>query len=80
MVRIEAGIDAAQRHEGTNQQRRADQQHQRQRHLAHYQERARTVLPQACARAAAAFLQRGAQVRARNSECRYEAEQNAGRQ
>ena len=62
LVRVESGVDGAQCEEGADEQRRADQQHQRQPHLGDHQQRARLVLPEPAARSAAAFLDRRVQV------------------
>ena len=74
LMRIEPGIDRAQREESANEQRRADQQHERQSHLGDDQQRARLVLPEPAARSAAALLERR-----RSDRCATNAAPGTGR-
>ena len=53
------GFDRAQRDRGPHEQRRADEQDQRERDFGDHENRARLVLAEARARAAAALFQRG---------------------
>ena len=80
VVRVESGIDAAERHRRADEQRRSDQQHQRQRHFDDDQDRAHLVLPEAGARPSAAFLQRRRQIGLRALQRRNQSEDDAGRQ
>ena len=74
----EARIDVAQRLERADHQSRADQQHQRQRHLHDDQRAARAVTLAARAGVAAAAAQRRGDVRSGVLEDRNRAEQQAG--
>ena len=58
VVRVEAGIDAAERDRRADQQRRADEQDERERHFGDHEQRARLVLPEAGAGTARALLER----------------------
>ena len=80
MMGIEAGTDTAEGEKGANEQRRADQQHQRQRDLADDEQRPSLALPEAGAGAVAALLQSRVQVGPRGAESREESEQDAGEQ
>ena len=70
VVRVEAGIDVAQRNEGADEQRSADEQHQRERDFADDEQGARLALAESGAGAVAAFLQRGVEVGTRGADGR----------
>jgi hypothetical protein len=60
---VKAGIHLADCNEGSDQQRRPDQQHQGQGHLGGYELGAQSIVALARATASAAFFQRSAQIR-----------------
>ena len=66
--------DRAQPFEGTQQQARADEQHERKRDLADDERTARARLTAASAGGAAGFAQRALEIRARHLDRRREAE------
>ena len=72
----EAGLHLAHRLEGAHHQPRADQQDDRQGDLGDHERVARAVAFAAVARAAAAFLERGRQPRAREAQHGNEAEED----
>src|SRR5262249_44705766 len=77
VVDVETGLDVAQSPEAFDQQPRANQQHQRQRHLNHHQGAAQTMFCRASL-TAPPFLQRIADVDARGLPGRRQAEDDAG--
>jgi len=77
-VGIEAGIQAAQMGERTNQQSGAHQQHHAQRHLTGHQQAARPGIASA-GHAAASLAQRRADFQAAGYQRGVQAEQDAGR-
>ena len=79
-MHVVARVHGAQRDEGPDEERRANEQHQRQPHFDDDQDGARAVLPEAAAGAVAAFLNRRVEIDARRLQRRYEAEDQAGQQ
>ena len=80
VARIEAGLHALHADEASNEQRRPNEQHERQRDLATTRPLAQTLPRAAGTRAARARVaQRLVQVRARGLQRRHESEQNPRR-
>ena len=77
VVRVEAGIDAAERDGRADQQRGSDQQHERERDFDDDEHRAHLVLPEAGAGPSRALLQRGRQIGLRALQRRDQAEDDA---
>ncbi len=75
IVRLQPGISRPQPSERTDQQRRAREQHQRERHFRDHQELARPLVQRAAARTAS-FLQRGSQIGIGDRERRKQPEQD----
>ena len=77
MLASKPGSTRASATRRADQQRGADQQDQRQRDFGDDEHRARLVLPEAAARAPAAFLERRREIGARALERGNQAEQDA---
>jgi hypothetical protein len=77
-MRVEAGIDRAQRDEGADEERSADEQHQRQPHLGHDEQGTYLVLTKPAARLPAALLDCRVEVDARRLHGRNQPEDQAG--
>ncbi len=78
VVRIEPGIDAHQRDEAADEERRADEQHHRERDLGDDEHAAHALPAGAGARAARAVLQRLREIGPRQLQRRDDAEEQAG--
>ena len=79
LVRVVAGVNAAQADEALEQQPRADEQHERQGDFAH-DERAAQATPAAPGRPPAAFFERLGQVRPRRAQGGREPEGQPGQE
>ena len=78
--RLEAGVHGREPGEAPHQQARPRQQHDGERHLGHGQRGPCPLQRRATARTAAAFLQRGHQLRASRLQRRRETEEQSGEQ
>ena len=78
VVGIEAGIDVAERDEGADEQRGADEEDEGEGDFADDQQGAHLALAESGAGAVAAFLQGGVEVGARGTDGGEEAEEDAG--
>jgi hypothetical protein len=74
---LETGIHLPNCHEGSDEERGRNQQHDSQRHFDGDQQHSCLTLPHAGACAIAVLLQRSAEVRLRRSQGRNESKQNA---
>ena len=79
-ARLESGIDLGQREEAANQQARAGEQHDRERHFRDDESRAQPLRLPSAAAAASAFLQSLQEMIVGGLQRRNQAEHQAGEQ